>query len=227
MSTPNQTPWTNLSGNWFPSLTFRYNQTLSSGLYECVGGYTDGSGQWNDQNSGVHKITFDPSNGTWADGNANGSDPDYITTTNVFASTTSVTGYPSKIFLWGGTTLNCEFNTESWAANSTGTEGLNSGTVTQNMDGSLSFQVSAGSDSNETYSISLDNVDKASIVPSGVGPWYKNYTYAEHTAIGSGTWRLYDQNGILASIEILASATPPTPPAQSASAQKRVFCNFW
>jgi hypothetical protein len=101
----------------------------------------------------------------------------------------------------------------------------NSGTITQNMDGSLSFQVSASSDSNETYGISLDNVAQDYIVPSGVGPWYHNYTFAEHSAIGYGTWTLYDQNGILDSLLTSQPATPPVVPP--ANTQKKVFCNFW
>jgi len=105
---------------------------------------------------------------------------------------------------------------------------LNTGSATQNMDGSLSFLVNAGSDSSETYAISLNNVDKASIVPSGVGPWYHNYTYAQHTAIGYGTWRLYDQNGVLADISTTApSATPPVVPPVTVSTTRKVFCNFW
>jgi len=103
----------------------------------------------------------------------------------------------------------------------------NSGAVTQNMDGSLSFQVDAGSSSNDTYSISLDNVDKASIVPNGLAPWYLNYTYAQHTAIGYGLWRLYDQNGVLDDIETQAPSTPPPSPPPVTTTEKRVFCNFW
>lgn len=110
----------------------------------------------------------------------------------------------------------------------TSTESLNTGSITQNMDGSLSFQVHASSDSSETYSISLNNVDNASIVPSGVGPWYKNYTNSEHTAIGYGTWRLYDQNSILDSIPTTAPATPPAQSTDSTTSTiKKVFCNFW
>lgn len=112
-----------------------------------------------------------------------------------------------------------------------GLNSLNSGTATQNMDGSLSFIVSPGSSSSETYSISLSGVDQASIVPSGVAPWYKNYTFLEHTSIGYGEWILYDQNGPLATITTTDPATPATPATPAAPATeetvRRVFCNFW
>lgn len=115
---------------------------------------------------------------------------------------------------------------DAFTSGGPGTLSVNSGTITQDNFGTLSFQVNPGSNANETYSISLNNVDKASIVPNGVPPWYHNYTYAAHTAIGYGTWRLYDQNGVLDDIVTQQSATPP-PTAPPASSTKKVHCNFW
>lgn len=116
-------------------------------------------------------------------------------------------------------------NPNTWISGGTSTESLNTGVITQNLDGSLSFQVDASSDASETYSIALDGVNDSSIVPTGVGPWYQNYTFAEHTAVGYGTWTLYDQNSILDSILTTASATPSTP--STSSSTKKVHCNFW
>jgi len=121
----------------------------------------------------------------------------------------------------------CVLNT-SYTSSGSGRTGLsanNSGTATQNMDGSLSFIVSAASNSGESYSISLGGVDKFTITPVGVGPWFKNYTFAEHSAIGYGAWILYDQSGPLDTVTTTAPATPPVVPG--GSTQKKVFCNFW
>jgi len=106
-----------------------------------------------------------------------------------------------------------------------GSTSTNSGSVTQNMDGSLSFQVDAGSDSSETYIIQLDSVQKATITPTGVGPWYRNYTFAEHTTIGYGIWSLVDQNGVLGSIPTTAPNT--NTPSSTATSKRKVSCNFW
>jgi len=107
----------------------------------------------------------------------------------------------------------------------TTTESVNTGSVTQNMTGGLSFVVDAGSDASETYIIQLDGVQKATISPSGVGPWFLNYTFAEHTAIGYGTWSLIDQSGAIATP--LTTTNTSGPPASTTNSRRKVFCNFW
>lgn len=201
----------------------------SSGHYQRTTGYTYvfyWSGSSNND-SVPRSILYNNTTRKWED---NGSgvptsfDGNSATTTG--ANPQNVTGYSSNTAVWSFTNPYYDSN-----FGGTSTESLNTGTATQNMYGGLSFVVNASSDSTETYSISLDNVDNASIVPSGVGPWYKNYTYAEHTAVGYGTWRLYDQNGVLDDIVTQQSATPPPtappPTAPPASSTKKVFCNFW
>merc|ERR1711934_1014384 len=116
-------------------------------------------------------------------------------------------------------------STNLWTGSGTFSEGVNTGSITQNMNGGLSFIVDAGSDSSETYIIQLDAVQKATISPSGVGPWFLNYTFAEHTAIGYGTWSLIDQSGAIATP--LTTTNTSGPPASTTNSRRKVFCNFW
>merc|ERR1711934_371861 len=116
-------------------------------------------------------------------------------------------------------------STNLWTGSSTSSEGVNTGSITQNMNGGLSFVVDAGSDASETYITQLDGVQKATISPSGVGPWFLNYTFAEHTAIGYGTWSLIDQSGAIATP--LTTTNTSGPPASTTNSRRKVFCNFW
>jgi hypothetical protein len=127
----------------------------------------------------------------------------------------------------GSFVFNGSWVTSGSASGRTGQSVNNSGTATQNNYGALSFIVSAGSNSSESYSISLAGDDKATITPVGVGPWYKNYTFAEHSAIGYGEWILYDQAGLLATITTTAPATPPPAPPATSTPKRKVHCNFW
>lgn len=209
-----------ITGGFGTSMTWTcISETSTLSLYRFTG----------DVGAGVsaHDIKFVPGTG-WLD--AGSADPNKFRAGQ--ASSSAVITPPvtaTQLFLFNSTQFLTALTTNY--TSSPGSLSVNSGAITLDNYGTLSFQVNPGSSSSETYSISLDNVDKASIVPNGVPPWYHNYTYAAHTAIGYGTWRLYDQNGVLDDIVTQQSATPPPtappPTAPPASSTKKVFCNFW
>jgi hypothetical protein len=115
-----------------------------------------------DSTSGTGRYT-----GTWQDASS-------VAMPNAFGIDQNQTSTPSYVPTHANTTLFCYNNencdvilTVSYSTSSMGLSSVNSGTATQNLDGSLSFIVSAGSSSSETYSISLDGSDKATITPPG------------------------------------------------------------
>lgn len=213
-----------ITGGFGTSMTWTcISETSTLSLYRYTG----------DVGAGVsaHDIKFVPGTG-WLD--AGSSDPNKFRAGQ--ASSSAVITPPvtaTQLFLFNSAQFLTALTTNYTSSPGSGRTGMsvnNSGTATLDNFGTLSFIVSAGSNSSETYSISLGGVDKFTITPNGVPPWYKNYTFAEHSAIGYGEWILYDQAGPLATITTTASATPPPAnpaPTTTTTTLKKVFCNFW
>jgi len=223
MTTP--TVLTRLSGSLSSDFEYRLHDDTDAN-YAYYDLYYQGNYNNNGQAIKVGKNSSHADHDVWSDG-SNANWPHTVTPQASDASIMEVKNGSTVVYRFTRPTA-VTVPPASWLSSGTSTESLNTGSITQNMDGSLSFQVDASSDSSETYSISLNNVNNATIVPSGVGPWYKNYTNSQHTAIGYGTWRLYDQNSILDSISTTAPATPPAQSTDSSTSTiKKVFCNFW
>lgn len=159
-------------------------------------------------NAGQFRLTHtDPGNSHGHNGSTAWVSPD---------STTGIVTLPMNVLfnLHGLAALFCKPPAAGIVTNS-----VNTGSITQNSAG-LYFQVDATSDVAETYTIQLASVPKATIIPSGVGPWELSYTALQHTAIGYGQWTLIDSNNTL-------SSYTTTAPTNNATSKKKVFCNFW
>lgn len=156
-------------------------------------------------------------------------EPDLLSTDGTFASASATVSDASTIYTWttGGNAYAEGSFISPFYSSPPQTNSVNTGLATQNLDGSLSFQVNSSSDANETYSIALSyGSPSAYINPVGVGPWYHNMSFAVHSAIGYGTWRLSDQNNPnIAWVTTTAPSAPGT--GDSTSTTKKCHCNFW
>ena len=101
------------SGGWSTNISYKYGYTDANGEYVCnrwdiSGGYTTGD---------HYQIKFDPSSGTWSD--VGSSEPNLFSATASATPTTTLTGYPSRVYLWYNTGLNLSFDAPSWAGKPT------------------------------------------------------------------------------------------------------------
>jgi len=98
------------SGGWTGTYSYRYHSTDSNGDYVCYLG---------NLNSGAamgYSIKFNPATGVWSD-NDNNNPPAYITSTSTFAASTSISGYPDKLWLWHpDQSFRLNVSTPTWAA---------------------------------------------------------------------------------------------------------------